>query len=122
MVEAYLAGRELTTTVMGSRIGRDGNFNGWYDYDAKYADGGSYHVVPADIPADITQACMDFAMRAHQVLGCKGVSRTDFRGMNARTRWFVPVGNKHTTRHDAHILCLNRRKKWGSVLQSCVIG
>ena len=36
-------------------------------------------MVPADIPADITQACMDFALRAHQVLGCKGVSRTDFR-------------------------------------------
>ena len=81
MVEAYLAGRELTTTVMGDRaLGVTEIFtDGWYDYDAKYADGGSYHVVPANIPDDITQACMDFALRAHQVLGCKGVSRTDFR-------------------------------------------
>jgi D-alanine-D-alanine ligase len=60
--------------------------DGWYDYDAKYADGGSYHVIPADIPADITQACMDFALRAHQVLGCKGVSRTDFRWEDTRGR------------------------------------
>ena len=88
MVEAYLAGRELTTTVMGDRaLGVTEIFtDGWYDYDAKYADGGSYHVVPADIPADITQACMDFALRAHQVLGCKGVSRTDFRWDDARGR------------------------------------
>jgi D-alanine-D-alanine ligase len=88
MVEAYLVGRELTTTVMGDRaLGVTEIFtDGWYDYDAKYADGGSYHVVPADIPADITQACMDFALRAHQVLGCKGVSRTDFRWDDARGR------------------------------------
>jgi D-alanine-D-alanine ligase len=88
MVEAYLAGRELTTTVMGDRaLGVTEIFtDGWYDYDAKYADGGSYHVVPADIPADITQACKDFALRAHQVLGCKGVSRTDFRWDDTRGR------------------------------------
>jgi D-alanine-D-alanine ligase len=88
MVEAYLAGRELTTTVMGDRaLGVTEIFtDGWYDYDAKYADGGSYHVVPADISDDITQACMDFALRAHQVLGCKGVSRTDFRWDETRGR------------------------------------
>jgi D-alanine-D-alanine ligase len=88
MVENYLAGRELTTTVMGdSALGVTEIFtDGWYDYDAKYADGGSYHVVPANIPADITQACMDFALSAHHVLGCKGVSRTDFRWDDTRGR------------------------------------
>lgn len=86
MVEAYLAGRELTTTVVGDRaLGVTEIFtNGWYDYNAKYADGGSYHVVPADIPNEITQLCLEYAKRAHDVLGCKGVSRTDFRWDEAR--------------------------------------
>ena len=86
MVEAYLAGRELTTTVVGDRaLGVTEIFtDGWYDYNAKYADGGSYHVVPADIPNEITQLCLEYAKRAHDVLGCKGVSRTDFRWDEAR--------------------------------------
>ncbi|WP_458790075.1 D-alanine--D-alanine ligase [Yoonia sp. MH D7] len=81
MVEAYAAGRELTTTVMGDRaLGlTDIIVDGWYDYDAKYKVGGSRHVVPADVPAEIFAACQDYALRAHQVLGCRGVSRTDFR-------------------------------------------
>ncbi len=81
MVEAYVPGRELTTTVMGDRaLGvTDIITSGWYDYDAKYAAGGSSHVLPAEIPQDITDACLDFALRAHAALGCRGVSRTDFR-------------------------------------------
>ena len=81
MVEAYAPGRELTTTVMGDRaLGvTDILTDGWYDYDAKYKPGGSRHVVPADIPAEIEAACLDFALRAHAALGCRGVSRTDFR-------------------------------------------
>ena len=81
MVEAYAPGRELTTTVMGDRaLGvTDILTDGWYDYDAKYAPGGSRHVIPADIPAEIDAACRDFALRAHRCLGCRGVSRTDFR-------------------------------------------
>ena len=51
----------------------------WYDYHAKYSVGGSTHVIPADIPADIYDACMDYAVRAHVALGCRGLSRTDFR-------------------------------------------
>jgi len=88
MVEAYLPGRELTTTVVGDRaLGVTEIFtDGWYDYNAKYADGGSYHVVPADIPNEITQLCLEYAKRAHDVLGCKGVSRTDFRWDEARGR------------------------------------
>ncbi len=81
MVESYVAGRELTCTVMGDRAltVTDIVTDGWYDYDAKYVAGGSRHVVPADLPQDIFDACMDYALKAHQVLGCKGISRTDFR-------------------------------------------
>ncbi|SEW19789.1 D-alanine-D-alanine ligase [Aliiroseovarius sediminilitoris] len=86
MVETYAPGREMTTTVMGDRaLGvTDILTDGWYDYDAKYAEGGSRHIMPADIPADIEAACLDYALRAHAVLGCRGVSRTDFRWDEAR--------------------------------------
>ena len=86
MVEAFVPGRELTTTVMGDRAltVTDILTDGWYDYDAKYTVGGSRHVVPADIPSDIFEACMDYALRAHRVLGCRGLSRTDFRWDEAR--------------------------------------
>ena len=81
MVEAFVPGRELTTTVMGDKplTVTDILTDGWYDYDAKYKQGGSSHVVPADIPQDIFDLCLDYALRAHRVLGCRGVSRTDFR-------------------------------------------
>ncbi|MBV7409371.1 D-alanine--D-alanine ligase [Maritimibacter sp. DP1N21-5] len=81
MVEAYIPGRELTTTVMGDRaLGvTDIISDGWYDYHAKYSVGGSRHEIPADIPAAITEACLDYALRAHEALGCRGISRTDFR-------------------------------------------
>ncbi|MGJ8584507.1 MAG: D-alanine--D-alanine ligase [Marinosulfonomonas sp.] len=81
MVEQYVPGREMTTTVMGDRaLGvTDIISDGWYDYHAKYEVGGSRHVVPADIPDEITEACKDFALRAHRALGCRGISRTDFR-------------------------------------------
>ena len=86
MVEAFVPGRELTTTVMGDKAltVTDILTDGWYDYDAKYTVGGSRHVVPADIPSDIFEACMDYALRAHRVLGCRGLSRTDFRWDEAR--------------------------------------
>ena len=81
MVEAFAPGRELTTTVVGDRAlcVTDILTDGWYDYDAKYKAGGSRHELPADIPEDITAACLDYAVRAHAALGCRGVSRTDFR-------------------------------------------
>lgn len=81
MVEAYVPGRELTCSVLGDRAltVTDILTEGWYDYDAKYKAGGSRHVVPAGIPAEVFDACMDYALRAHQALGCRGLSRTDFR-------------------------------------------
>ena len=86
MVETFAPGRELTTTVIGDRAltVTDIITTGWYDYDAKYKEGGSSHVVPADVPAEIFDLCMDYALRAHNALGCKGVSRTDFRWDESR--------------------------------------
>ena len=86
MVEAYAAGRELTTTVMGDQALTVTEIitEGWYDYDAKYTEGGSRHVCPADIPQDIFDLCMEYAVTAHQALGCRGVSRTDYRWEEAR--------------------------------------
>jgi D-alanine-D-alanine ligase len=81
MVEDYIPGREFTVSVMGDRAlcVTDIITDGWYDYDAKYKPGGSRHVVPAQIPAEIEAACLDYALRAHRALGCRGLSRTDFR-------------------------------------------
>jgi D-alanine-D-alanine ligase len=86
MVERFVPGRELTVTVMGDRAlaVTDILTDGWYDYEAKYAAGGSRHVVPAEIPADVTAACLDYAQRAHDALGCRGLSRTDFRWDDSR--------------------------------------
>ncbi|MEJ6398437.1 D-alanine--D-alanine ligase [Yoonia sp. 208BN28-4] len=86
MVETYAPGRELTTAVMGDRAltVTDIIVDGWYDYAAKYEEGGSRHVIPADIPQDIFDACKDYALRAHQALGCRGMSRTDFRWDESR--------------------------------------
>jgi D-alanine-D-alanine ligase len=81
MVESYIAGRELTVAVMGDRAlcVTDIITDGWYDYDSKYKAGGSRHELPADLPAEITAACLDYALRAHNALGCRGLSRSDFR-------------------------------------------
>lgn len=91
MVETFAPGRELTVSVLGDKAGDPGALtvtdiltDGWYDYDAKYKPGGSRHVVPAQVPQEIWDACMDMALRAHTALGCRGVSRTDFRWDEAR--------------------------------------
>ncbi len=86
MVERYVPGRELTTSVMDGRAltVTDIITDGWYDYRAKYAPGGSRHEVPAQVPQEIFDACLDYALRAHDCLGCRGLSRTDFRWDEAR--------------------------------------
>jgi D-alanine-D-alanine ligase len=58
--------------------------SGWYDYHAKYAEGGSRHMVPAKIPAEVADACLTHALTAHRALGCRGLSRTDFRWDDSR--------------------------------------
>ena len=86
MVEQFIPGRELTTTVMDGKAlsVTDILTDGWYDYDAKYKEGGSRHVCPAELPQEIFDACLEYALRAHNVLGCRGVSRTDFRWDESR--------------------------------------
>jgi D-alanine-D-alanine ligase len=86
MVEAYAPGRELTTAVLGKRAltVTDIVVDGLYDYAAKYEVGGSRHTIPANVPDDIFQACMDYAVRAHVALGCRGLSRTDYRWDESR--------------------------------------
>ena len=81
LVEKFIPGRELTTTIMnGQPLGvTDIVTDNWYDYEAKYNLGASKHIFPANIPREIYDACEDFALRAHAALGCRGISRTDFR-------------------------------------------
>lgn len=82
LAEPFIRGRELTTAVLGGRalaVTELKPKGGFYDYDSKYTDGMTEHVCPANIPEDIAQACLDMALKAHRVLGCKGTSRSDFR-------------------------------------------
>jgi D-alanine-D-alanine ligase len=82
MAEAFIPGRELTVAIMGDRaleVTEIATGHVFYDYDAKYADGGSRHTLPAPIHATIRDRAMDVALRAHQALGCRGVTRADFR-------------------------------------------
>jgi len=85
LVEKFIPGRELTTTIMnGQPLGvTDIVTDNWYDYEAKYNLGASKHIFPANIPREIYDACEDFALRAHMALGCKGISRADFRWDNS---------------------------------------
>ena len=82
LAEPFIKGRELTVAVMGGEALAVTELKpkaGFYDYDAKYTDGLTLHVCPAEVPADIASAMMDMAARAHRLLGCKGASRSDFR-------------------------------------------
>ncbi|MFZ1416600.1 MAG: D-alanine--D-alanine ligase [Defluviicoccus sp.] len=82
MVERFIPGRELTVAVMGDRalaVTEIATDRGFYDYDAKYAAGGSTHVIPAQVPAKVYEQALALAVAAHQALGCRGVSRADFR-------------------------------------------
>ena len=82
LAEPYIRGRELTTAVLGERalmVTELRPKSGFYDFDAKYTDGMTEHICPAQIPEEITKACLDLALRAHRLLGCHGCSRTDFR-------------------------------------------
>jgi len=82
LAEPFIRGKELTTAVIGDRalmVTELKPKSGFYDFDSKYTEGLTEHVCPAELPDEITQACKDIALRAHQLLGCKGTSRSDFR-------------------------------------------
>ena len=82
LTERFIEGRELTVAVMGERplaVTELRPHRGFYDYEAKYTEGRTEHICPADLPADVTEALLDMALTAHQRLGCRGVSRADFR-------------------------------------------
>jgi len=82
LAEPFIRGRELTTAVLVDKallVTELRPKSGFYDFDAKYTDGMTDHICPAEIPDEIADACKDIALRAHQLLGCKGTSRSDFR-------------------------------------------
>ncbi len=84
MVERFIAGREFTCAVMDGKAlevteikpaeGYD-----FYDFESKYADGGSIHILPCDLLPNIKDSVREYSVKAHQALGCRGISRTDFR-------------------------------------------
>ena len=81
LLEKYIPGRELTVAVLNGKplTVTDIVTDNWYNYDAKYRNGGSEHVIPANIPQDIFQLCINYAVRAHHSLACRGITRSDFR-------------------------------------------
>jgi len=82
MIEPYIAGKELAVAVMNGKALTVTDIvprTGFYDYDAKYGEGGSQHVVPAQIPAAAFERALRMAEAAHAALGCRGLTRSDFR-------------------------------------------
>jgi D-alanine-D-alanine ligase len=82
LIEPYIPGKELTCAVMGDKalgvieIVANTKF---YDYEAKYAPGGSEHLLPAPVSPEVYEACQRLSVDAHRALGCRGVTRADFR-------------------------------------------
>jgi D-alanine-D-alanine ligase len=86
MIEPYVAGHELAVAVMGAPGAEKAlavtdivAAAGFYDYEAKYGEGGSRHIIPAPLSPSITEACLRMAEAAHRALGCRGLTRSDFR-------------------------------------------
>ncbi len=89
LVERFIAGRELTCCVVGDRVSDvidivAADHLQFYDYEAKYAPGGSKHILPAQIPEAVRRAVQKYTETAHRTLGCRGVSRSDFRWDDAK--------------------------------------
>lgn len=92
MAEEYIPGRELTVAVMGETplaVTEITTLREFYDFSAKYSDGGSRHIVPADLSEGVTERAMEAALTAHRALGCRGVSRSDFRYDEAKDRLVI---------------------------------
>ncbi|MEM1105385.1 MAG: D-alanine--D-alanine ligase [Pseudomonadota bacterium] len=92
MAEAFIPGRELSVGVMGERalaVTEITTLREFYDFDAKYASGGSRHIIPADVPDDVAKAACEASLLAHKALGCRGVTRSDFRYDEASGRLVI---------------------------------
>ena len=82
MIEPFISGKELTCAVIGDKatgVVEITTALKFYDYEAKYAPGGSKHILPAPVSSEVYEACRRIALAAHQALGCRGVTRADFR-------------------------------------------
>ena len=86
LAEPYIKGREMTSAVVDFEDGPRALAvtelkpkSGFYDFDAKYTDGMTDHICPAEIPENVRDLCLEIALKAHKLLGCRGTSRTDFR-------------------------------------------
>jgi D-alanine-D-alanine ligase len=82
MIEPFIPGKELTCAVIGDKatgVIEITTALKFYDYEAKYAPGGSKHILPAPVSSEVYEACRRIALAAHQALGCRGVTRADFR-------------------------------------------
>lgn len=102
MVERFIPGRELSCAVMGGvalgvvDIVSQGSF---YDYQSKYEQGGSRHIIPAEVPNDVYRKCQYYALMAHNALGCRGVTRADFRyddtpGLEGNTLYLLEINTQ----------------------------
>ena len=106
LAEPFIQGRELTVAVLGDEAmcvtELKPKVQGFYDFDAKYTDGLTEHVCPAEVPANIAQEMMDMALAAHRLLGCKGASRSRFPlGRCAGRGRRLPARGQHPAGHDA---------------------
>jgi len=99
LVERFIPGRELTVAVMDDRpltVTEITTRLEFYDYEAKYAAGGSQHILPAPIPDDVAEGALEQALRAHQALGCRGLTRSDFRwtGEGPAGLWLLEINTQ----------------------------
>jgi D-alanine-D-alanine ligase len=82
MVEKYIPGREITVAVMGDKalgVTELRTDDGFYDYEAKYTEGRTTHIVPAPLPQTVYETALAYALTAHKTLGCRGITRADLR-------------------------------------------
>jgi D-alanine-D-alanine ligase len=97
LVERFIPGRELTVGVMGDEplaVTEIRPRQGFYDYEAKYTGGRADHIIPAPVPKAITDAALQAALTVHRALGCRGVSRSDFRYDDTKTAGKKTAGKK----------------------------